>query len=183
MIRAVLAVALLALAGCSSSTHVFRASTATTTTGTPTSTSTTATPTTISSTTSTSVTPSAESVYLAQLGAEQARLAAAETKIPTRPRTPAALRRSIVLLGTAVGALADGLAGIKPPPGVAAQHAHLISIMRTYAGTLEQAAGLAGAPGSEPRAAQLLISATSTASQAFTTTIAKIDSTLGRSPG
>jgi hypothetical protein len=122
-------------------------------------------------------------VYLAQLGAEQARLAAAETKIPIRPRTPAALRRSIVLLGTAVRALADGLAGIKPPPGVAAQHAQLISIMRTYAGTLEQAAGLAGAPGSEPRAAQLLISATGTASQAFTTTIAKIDSTLGRSPG
>jgi hypothetical protein len=168
--RPVLLLSLLALAGCSSTTHLFRPTTATPAT-------------TTTRTGTASQAPSPESVYLAQLGAEQARLAAAESRIPTSPRTPAALRRSIDLLGAAVRGLVDGLAGIHPPALVAAQHAHLISIRRAYAGTLAQAARLSVAPGGEPSAARLLLSATGTASQAFTATIDKIDSTLGNSPG
>jgi hypothetical protein len=166
-----LLLSLLALAGCSTTTHLFHRTTEATSASTTTRTGT------------RSQAPSPESIYLAQLGAEQARLAAAESRIPTSPRTAAALRRSIELLGAAVRGLVDGLAGIHPPAIVAAQHAHLISIMRAYAGTLAQAARLSVAPGGEPSAARLLLSATGTASQAFTATIDKIDSTLGNSPG
>jgi hypothetical protein len=126
--------------------------------------------------------PSAQSVYLAQLGEEQARLAAAEARIPTAPRTPAELGHSIELLTTAVRGLADGLAAIRPPPSVAGQHAHLVAIMRAYVVQLEQAARIAVQPRGEARAGSLLINATTQASQAFTATIAAIDSTLGRSP-
>jgi len=158
--------ALLALAGCSNTTHLFHPSVARR----------------VSSTSTTTTAPSAQSVYLAQLGAEQARLGAAEKQIPTTPRTPAALARSIELLAGAVRGLADGLAAIKPPPSVAAQHAQLVAIMRGYAAQLQLAQRIAVTRGGESRAGSLLISATDAASRAFTATIAAIDSTLGRSP-
>lgn len=125
--------------------------------------------------------PSAESVYLAQLGTEQTKLANAEQAIPTNPRTPAALARSVDLLDAAVRRLADGLAAIKPPATVASDHARLIAIMRGYAAQLNQAARIAVGPGGERRAGALLISATEQASRSFTATIDKIDSTLGNS--
>jgi hypothetical protein len=169
--RPALLLCLLALAGCSSTTRLFH----------PGGVATTATP--AAHTETIPHQPSAESVYLAQLGGEQARLAAAESRIPTSPRTPAQLRRSIELLEAAVRGLVNGLAGIHAPAAVATQHAHLISIMRAYAGTLAQAARQAVAPGGEPSAAELLLSATGTASQAFTATINQIDSIIGNSPG
>jgi hypothetical protein len=164
-------VVLLALGGCSNTTNLFHrtverraASTSTRTTST------------------TTTTPSAQSVYLAQLGAAQAQLGAAEKQIPTSPRTPAALARSIELLAGAVRRLADGLAAIKPPPSVATRHAQLAAIMHRYAAQLQLAQRIALTPGGESRAGSLLISATDSASRAFTATIAAIDSTLGRSP-
>ena len=150
-------IALLGLGGCGTAdTLLHRSGTRSTPAG---SNTVTATP-----TTKTASGPSAESVYLAELGSEQARLAAAEARIPTSPRTPAALARSIELLTVAVRDLADGLARIKPPPSVAALHAHLVAIMRTYEVELRRAASVALSPGGEPRAGSLLISATNQAS-------------------
>ena len=126
--------------------------------------------------------PSAESVYLARLGAEQTQLANAEQSIPTSPRTPAALAHSIDLLAGAIRRLGNGLAAIKPPAGVAVDHARLVTIMRSYAAKLDQAAKIAVSPGEEQRASALLISATDDASRSFTITTTAIDSTLGSSP-
>jgi hypothetical protein len=123
--------------------------------------------------------PSAESVYLAQLGAEQTELTNAERRIPTNPRTPAALVHSVDLLTAAVQRLADGLAAIKPPASVAADHAKLVAIMRTYAARLDHTARVAVTPGGEQRAGALLLNATNQASTSFTLTITAIDSTLG----
>lgn len=165
--RVLVLLALLAFGGCSNTTQLFHRTVERR----------------VSSTSTTTTTaPSAESVYLAQLGAAQAQLGAAEKQIPTSPRTPAALARSIELLASAVRGLADGLAAIKPPPSVAAQHAELAAIMRRYASQLQLAQRIALTPGGESRAGNLLISATDSASRTFTATIAAIDSTLGRSP-
>jgi hypothetical protein len=172
--KCALVLVLLGLAGCGDSTRLFHSgSTASHTRSTPTAAAPPA---------ETATGPSRQSVYLAQLGAEQARLAAAEARIPTRPRTPAALGRSIDLLATAVGRLADGLARIRAPAAVASRHAQLVTIMRTYAATLGRAGRIAVLPGKEVQAGRLLISATDAASSAFTATIAAIDSTLGSSP-
>lgn len=164
--RVLVLLALLAFGGCSNTTQLFHRTVERR----------------VSSTSTTTTAPSAESVYLAQLGAAQAQLGAAEKQIPTSPRTPAALARSIELLASAVRGLADGLAAIKPPPSVAAQHAELAAIMRRYASQLQLAQRIALTPGGESRAGNLLISATDSASRTFTATIAAIDSTLGRSP-
>ena len=45
-----------------------------------------------------------------------------------------------------------------------------------------QSCAIAVSPGGEPQAGHMLLTATNTASQGFTSTIATIDSTLGRSP-
>ena len=156
----------LALGGCSNTTRVF-AERATATTGTATATDT------------AGPRPSTESAYLAQLGAEQQQLAGAEARIPTTPRTPAELARSIDLLDAAVRRLVDGLAGITPPASVAVPHARLVAIMRTYAAQLGRAARIATTRGGGPAAGRLLLMATRTAGHAFTATLAQIDSTLG----
>jgi hypothetical protein len=171
MARRTLLITLLALTGCSNTSRLLHPGAASTTT-----------PTTTTAVGTTGSTSSDVSVYLAQLAAEQTKLAAAEKRIPTNPRTPAELARSIDLLAAAVRELERGLAAIRPPAGVASEHAHLVGIMRDYAGALDQAARIAVSPNGEPRAGRLLISATTTASQAFTATIARIDSTLGGSP-
>jgi hypothetical protein len=126
--------------------------------------------------------PSAQSSYLAQIGAAQSQLAIAEQRIPVNPRTPAALVRSVDLLAAAVHRLADGLAAIKPPLTVAGRHAQLVAIIRRYDVRLREAARMAGTRGGEGRAGALLISATSRASRSFAATIAVIDSTLASSP-
>ena len=133
------------------------------------------------SATTTTEASAAEGVYLERLGAEQARLSAAEARIPTSPRTPAALARSVGLLAIAVRRLADGLAEIRAPASVASEHAHLVAIIRSYAAALDRAARIAVTSDGEPRAGRLLIAATNQASRAFTSTIASIDSTLGGS--
>jgi hypothetical protein len=174
--RALLVLTLLALASCSDTSRLLHSGTASRTT------TTTAPAQTRTSTGTAGSTASGVSVYLAQLAAEQTKLAAAEKRIPTNPRTPAALARSIDLLTVAVRDLERGLAAIRPPASVASEHAHLVQIMRDYAGALGQAAQMAVRRNGEPQAGRLLISATNAASQAFTSTIAKIDSTLGGSP-
>jgi hypothetical protein len=118
--------------------------------------------------------------YLAQMSDEQAKLSAAEQRIPTRPRTPAALSKSISLLAAAVARLADGLAALRAPPAVGRQHARLVSIVRAYRSQLVQAARIAVRPGGELRAEALLVSATDAASRAFTATVARINTTLQR---
>ena len=149
----------------------------------PSSTSTTGTSTTSTSTTSTSTTttttPSPAAVaYLAALNHEQARLAAAERKIPRGPRTPAGLAHSIQLLRAAIVRLGHDLQRISPPPDVASQHAQLVSIMQTYADRLGAAASTAVKPGGQLRAANMLISATTAASSAFSSTVSQISSAL-----
>ena len=91
--------------------------------------STTGTSTTGTPTTTTAPSPAAVA-YLAALSREQAKLAAAERKIPRRPRTPAGLAHSIQLLRVAIVQLGQDLQAISPPPEVASQHAQLVSIMR-----------------------------------------------------
>src|SRR6478672_8137002 len=132
-----------------------------------------------STTTTTTTTPSPAALsYLAALSREQAKLAAAERKIPRRPRTPAGLAHSIQLLRAAIVRLGQDLQAISPPPQVASQHAQLVSIMRTYAERLAAAAGTAVKPGGQLRAANMLISATTAASTAFSSTVSQISSAL-----
>jgi len=132
-----------------------------------------------STTTTTTTTPSPAALsYLAALSREQAKLAAAERKIPRRPRTPAGLAHSIQLLRAAIVRLGHDLQAISPPPQVASQHAQLVSIMRTYAERLAAAAGTAVKPGGQLRAANMLISATTAASSAFSSTVRQISSAL-----
>jgi hypothetical protein len=138
-------------------------------------------PTTGTSTTGTptTTTPSpAAMAYLAALSQEQAKLAAAERKIPRRPRTPAGLAHSIRLLRVAIVRLGQDLQAISPPPEVASQHAQLVSIMTTYADRLDAAARTAVKPGGQLRAANMLISATTAASSAFSSTVSQISSAL-----
>jgi hypothetical protein len=126
------------------------------------------------------VSPQASTAYLAQLGKEQAKLAAAEQRIPAKPRTPAALSRSIALLAGAIGQLRQALAKITPPAPVSAAHKLLIAIMHDYAARLTAAAGAATRPGGELGAANELLAATNTASSAFSATISQIHATLKR---
>ncbi len=128
----------------------------------------------------TRATPPDTSAYLTSLSAEQAKLAAAEKRIPTHPRTPTALSRSIALLAAAVRQLADGLSTIRPPAAVAAMHTQLVAIARSYAAQLIQVASTAARPDRELRAAGLLVSATNAASAAFARTVARIDTSLSR---
>jgi hypothetical protein len=117
--------------------------------------------------------------YVAQLRAEEQMLAAAERKIPTNAKTPRALAHSATLLAAAVSRLAQGLATIQPPAKVAGRHAHLVAVARTYAAQLRSAATMAARHGKLAAAGGLLISATTTASTQFGTTLTKIYSTLG----
>jgi hypothetical protein len=167
----VVVVSATALTGCARTTLLINhdegsktsSTTGTSTTGTPT----------------TATAPSTAAVaYLAALSREQAKLAAAERKIPRRPRTPAGLAHSIQLLRVAIVRLGQDLRAISPPPEVASQHAQLVSIMQTYADRLAVAAGTAVKPGGQLRAANMLISATTAASSAFSSTVCQISSAL-----
>jgi hypothetical protein len=142
------------------------------------STSTTGTSTTGTSTTTTTAPSPAALAYLAALSREQAKLAAAERKIPRRPRTPAGLAHSIQLLRAAIVRLGHDLQAISPPAEVASQHAQLVSIMQTYADRLAAAAGTAPKPRGQLRAANMLISATTAASSAFSSTVSQISRAL-----
>jgi len=139
---------------------------------------TTGTSTTGTSTTTTTAPSPAALAYLAALSREQAKLAAAERKIPRRPRTPAGLAHSIQLLRAAIVRLRQDLQAISPPAQVASQHAQLVAIMGTYADRLAAAAGTAVKPGGQLRAANMLISATTAASSAFSSTVSQISSAL-----
>jgi hypothetical protein len=140
--------------------------------------STTGTSTTGTSTTTTTAPSPAALAYLAALSREQAKLAAAERKIPRRPRTPAGLAHSIQLLRAAIVRLGGDLQAISPPSSVASQHAQLVSIMRAYADQLDTAARTATTPRGQLRAANMLISATAAASSQFSSTVNQISSAL-----
>jgi hypothetical protein len=137
--------------------------------------------TTITTTTSTTTTTPAPATraYVSELRSEEQTLVAAERKIPTRATTPRALAHSATLLAAAVSRLAQGLATIQPPAAVAADHAHLVAVARTYAGELRSASSTASKRGKLAAAGALLISATNTASSQFGATLTKIYSTLG----
>jgi hypothetical protein len=159
------------LTGCARTTLLINRNTQTTATAT--------TGTTTGTPTTTTASPSpAALAYLAALSSEQAKLAAAERKIPRRPRTPAALAHSIRLLRAAIVRLQQDLQAISPPSSVASQHAQLVSIMGAYADRLGAAARTAATPGGQLRAANMLISATATASSAFSSTVSQISSVL-----
>jgi hypothetical protein len=117
--------------------------------------------------------------YLAQLSAEQARLARAEAALPPRPRTPAALSRSIRLLARAIHRLATGLAAIHAPPGLERLHRRLVAVAARYHAQLVRLAPQARRPEREVAAANALAAATSRASDAFTTSFARIHARLG----
>ncbi|HET7050061.1 MAG TPA: hypothetical protein VFI54_17485 [Solirubrobacteraceae bacterium] len=172
----VVAVSAAALTGCARTTLLINHNEGTKTSAAST-TTTTGTTTTGTPTTTTAPSPAAVA-YLAALSREQAKLAAAERKIPRRPRTPAGLARSIQLLRAAIVRLGHDLQAISPPVQVASQHAQLVSIMQTYADRLAAAAGTAVKPGGQLRAANMLISATTAASQAFSSTVSQISSAL-----
>lgn len=141
-------------------------------------TSTTASPSPTTSTpTTTAPNPHAQA-YLAALSREQARLAAAEQKIPRRARTPAALARSIQLLRLAIVRLGNDLQTIAPPSSVAARHAQLVSIVRTYAARLALAHHVALTPGGHMQAVHMLIGATAAASTSFGSEVSQIDAAL-----
>lgn len=164
----------MALTGCARTTLLINRNEGSHTTATPgTQTTTTGTPT----TTTTAPSPAALA-YLAALSREQARLAAAERKIPRGARTAAGLSHSIQLLRAAIVRLQKDLQAISPPSSVAAQHAQLVSIMRTYADRLDAAARTARRPGAQLRAANMLISATTTASEGFSSTVNQINAAL-----
>jgi hypothetical protein len=181
MVRAVnliaVAVSAAALTGCARTTLLIHHDESSTPPTSTTATSTTGTTTTTTTTTTTAPSPAAVA-YLAALSREQARLAAAERKIPRGPRTPAGLARSIRLLRAAIVRLGHDLQGISPPSEVASQHAQLVSIIRTYAARLDAAASTAAKPGGQLRAANMLISATTAASSAFSSTVSQISAAL-----
>lgn len=129
------------------------------------------------STTSTTPGPHAQA-YLAALSREQARLAAAERKIPRQARTPAALARSVRLLRLAIVRLGADLQRIMPPSSVVSRHAQLVAIVRTYAARLNAAQHVAVTPGGELRAIDMLIGATTAASTAFGSTVSQIEAAL-----
>jgi hypothetical protein len=164
--------------GCGgTSTRLIRPSTTTTTT--VATTSTTAASTTTTTTTTTTASGVSPTRYVNELRAEEQTLAAAERGIPANAKTPRQLAHSATLLAAAVSRLAQGLATIQPPAKVAADHAHLVAVARTYAGQLRSAASMASRRGRLASAGALLISATNTASTQFGTTLTKIYSTLG----
>jgi hypothetical protein len=167
------AVSAAALTGCARTTLLINHNEGSQTTPTSTTGTTTGAPT----TTTTSPSPAAVA-YLAALSREQAKLAAAERKIPRRPRTPAGLARSIRLLRVAIVQLGHDLQAISPPPEVASQHAQLVSIMGSYADRLDAATRTAVKPGGQLRAANMLISATAAASSQFSSTVSQISSAL-----
>jgi hypothetical protein len=140
---------------------------------------TTTTTTATASTATTSAPGPSASQYVAELRAKEQALAAAERKIPANAKTPRALAHSATLLAAAVAGLAQGLATIQPPAKVATEHAHLVTVARTYAAQLRSAATMAARRGKLASAGALLISATTTASTQFSTTLTKIYSTLG----
>ena len=119
--------------------------------------------------------------YLRALAAEQKKLAAAERHIPRRPRTPAALARSIGLLRTAIARLAADLARITPPKSVAQLHQQLVNIAGTYGARLAIAERTARQRQQVARAAKLLVSATREASGAFGATVERIQGQLKNS--
>jgi hypothetical protein len=180
----VIAASAAALTGCARTTLLINRdagshTTATSTTGTTTAATTTPATTATGTPTTTTTSPSPAAVaYLAALSREQAKLAAAERKIPRAPRTPAGLAHSIQLLRAAIVRLGQDLQTISPPPTVAAQHAQLVSIMRAYANRLGAAARTAGKPGGQLRAANMLINATTAASSAFSSTVSQVNSAL-----
>jgi hypothetical protein len=131
------------------------------------------------STATTSAPGPSASQYVAELRAKEQALGAAERKIPANAKTPRALAHSATLLAAAVAGLAQGLATIQPPAKVATEHAHLVTVARTYAAQLRSAATMAARRGKLASAGALLISATTTASTQFSTTLTKIYSTLG----
>jgi hypothetical protein len=122
----------------------------------------------------------AERAYLVRLSAEQAKLAAAERRLPTRPRTPAALSRSITLLGAAIRRLAEDLRAIHPPASVATLHLRLTSIVRGYSLQLIALAREARVPGREISASRALVAATDQASRAFAAISQEINSRIKR---
>ncbi len=122
--------------------------------------------------------PPAEA-YVASLNAAQSKLAAAERAIPRRPKTAKALAGAISLLQSAIRGLSDNLSAIHPPASVAALHAQLVAIVRTYAARLGHAARVASQPFHELAAAKLLSSATNQATRDFSATVAKINRALG----
>jgi hypothetical protein len=130
--------------------------------------------------TSTPAVTAAADPYLSELNAEQAKLAAAERRIPTRPRTPAALSRSIGLLQAAIAQLGNDLETIRPPAAVASYHAQLVFTVNAYAAQLARVAATAARPDGELRAANMLLSSTNAASARFSATVAKIDAVLKR---
>jgi hypothetical protein len=170
----VVAASAAALTGCARTTLLINHNEASKTS----STSTTGTAASGTSTTTTTAPSPAALAYLAALSREQAKLAAAERKIPRRPRTPAGLAHSIQLLRAPIVRLGQDLQAISPPAEVASQHAQLVAIMRTYADRLAAAAGTAVKPGGQLRAAKMLISATTAASSAFSSTVSQISSAL-----
>jgi hypothetical protein len=141
-------------------------------------TSTTGNSTTTPATTTTSGPSPEAQAYLAALSREQAKLAAAERKIPRRARTPAALARSIRLLRQAIVQLGNDLKTISPPASVASQHAQLVSTVQTYAVRLAAAQHVSTTRGGELRAIRMLISATTAASSAFGSTVNQINAAL-----
>jgi hypothetical protein len=116
--------------------------------------------------------------YLAALSREQARLAAAERRIPRRARTPAALARSIGLLRLAIVRLGNDLQKIAPPSPVAAKHARLVAIVQAYAARLALAQHVALTRGGELQAIRMLVDATTAASASFGSTVRQIDAAL-----
>jgi hypothetical protein len=118
--------------------------------------------------------------YLDRLGAEQAKLAAAEKAIPRRARTAAQFSRAISLLAVAIRQLARDLGALRPPRSVRVAHARLLAIVRRYANQLAGAAVTATGVGGELPAANALISATSTASRQFSATVGEIERMLSR---
>jgi hypothetical protein len=174
-----LIVVAMALAGCARTTLLINHNEGSQTTAAST-TPTTGTTTTGTTTTTTTAPSPAALAYLSALNREQAKLAAAERRIPRGARTAAGLSHSIQLLRAAIVRLERDLQAISPPSAVAAQHAQLVSIMRAYADRLGAAAGTARRPGAQLRAANMLISATTTASQAFSSTVNQINAALRR---
>ncbi len=120
----------------------------------------------------------AGAVYVARLSRLQASLAAAEARLPRRPRTPAQLARATALLAGAIGRLAAGLEAIAPPRSVAVLHRRLVAITRVYHGRLVSLARRAGRPADEVAAANALVRATAAASTGFTDTLAQIRAKL-----
>jgi hypothetical protein len=127
-----------------------------------------------------STTQDLSSGYLAALSAEQAKLAAAERRIPKGARTPPALAKAIGLLRAAIGRLGRDLLAIKPPRAVAGLHQRLVVVVGTYEATLAHAQRLAGKASGVLAAARLLVSSTAAASRDFGATIDRIDRLLAQ---